>query len=93
MNFIGSTGTPSVLMSIDTKNFPGSRATTTDTSPSGSTLNTTVEDSSTIDEFTEQLHIRARGRQLAIKIESTGSGVAWQLGTPRADVRPDGRRG
>ena len=93
MNFIGSTGAPSVLMSIDTKNFPGSSATTTSTSPSGSSLTTVSTGGSTIDEFTEQLHIRARGRQLAIKIESTGSGVAWQLGTPRADVRPDGRRG
>jgi hypothetical protein len=93
MNFIGSTGAPSVLMSIDTKNFPGSSATTTSTSPSGSSLTTVSTGGSTIDEFTEQLHIRARGRQLAIKIESTGSGVAWQLGTPRADIRPDGRRG
>ena len=95
MNFVGSDNnvTPSALMSIDTKNFPGSSATTTSTSPSGGSLATTAVSASTIDEFTEQIHIRARGRQLSLKIQSTAAGVAWQLGTPRADVRPDGRRG
>jgi len=95
MNFVGSDNnvTPSASMSIDTKNFPGSSATTTSTSPSGSALNTTAVNQSTIDEFTEQIHVRARGRQLTIKINSTTTGVAWQLGTPRAEVRPDGRRG
>jgi hypothetical protein len=33
-----------------------------------------------------------RGRQMAFRIESTGLGVAWQLGSPRIDIRPDGRR-
>ena len=95
MNFVGSDNNvaPSASMSIDTKNFPGSSATTTSTSPSGSALNTTAVNQSTIDEFTEQIHVRARGRQLSIKINSTAAGVAWQLGTPRAEVRPDGRRG
>jgi len=80
-------------MSIDTKNFPGSSATTTNTSPSGSTLNTVSTGGSKIDQFTEQIHVRARGRQLTLKINSTTAGVAWQLGTPRAEIRPDGRRG
>ena len=95
MNFVGSDNNvaPSASMSIDTKNFPGSSATTTSTSPSGSALNTTAVNKSTIDEFTEQIHVRARGRQLTLKINSTTAGVAWQLGTPRAEIRPDGRRG
>jgi len=95
MNFVGSDNNvaPSASMSIDTKNFPGSSATTTSTSPSGSALNTTAVNQSTIDEFTEQIHVRARGRQLTLKINSTTAGVAWQLGTPRAEIRPDGRRG
>ena len=69
MNFVGSDNnvTPSASMSIDTKNFPGSSATTTSTSPSGSALNTTAVNQSTIDEFTEQIHVRARGRQLIDK--------------------------
>ena len=45
-----------------------------------------------IEEFTGQVYTRVRGRQLSMKFESTGLGVAWQLGTPRLDLRPDGRR-
>ena len=45
-----------------------------------------------IEEFTGQAFVRVRGRQLAIKIESTAVGVTWQLGVPRFDIRPDGRR-
>jgi len=45
-----------------------------------------------IEKFTEQLNTRVRGRQMTMKIESTEAGVAWQLGSPRLDMRPDGRR-
>ena len=45
-----------------------------------------------IEEFTGQVYTRVRGRQMSIKMESTGLGVQWQLGSPRIDVRPDGRR-
>lgn len=45
-----------------------------------------------VEEFTGQVFTRVRGRQLSIKIESTGLGVNWQLGAPRLDMRPDGRR-
>ena len=45
-----------------------------------------------IEKFTEQLNTRVRGRQMTMKIESTEAGVTWQLGSPRLDMRPDGRR-
>ena len=45
-----------------------------------------------IEKFTGQLNTRVRGRQMVMKIESTDAGVAWQLGSPRLDMRPDGRR-
>ena len=45
-----------------------------------------------IEKFTGQLNTRVRGRQMVMKIESTESGVTWQLGSPRLDMRPDGRR-
>jgi hypothetical protein len=45
-----------------------------------------------IQQFTGQVYTRLRGRQLAFRIESTGLGVSWQLGCPRIDIRPDGRR-
>jgi hypothetical protein len=45
-----------------------------------------------VEQFTGQVYIRVRGRQLAMKIESSALGVAWQLGAPRIDIRQDGRR-
>ena len=45
-----------------------------------------------IEAFTDQVYTRVRGRQLSIKIQSTDVGVTWQLGAPRIDIRPDGRR-
>jgi hypothetical protein len=45
-----------------------------------------------IEKFTEQINTRVRGRQMTMKIESTEAGVTWQLGSPRLDMRPDGRR-
>ena len=42
--------------------------------------------------FTGEVYTRVRGRQLIIKMESNKIGTAWQLGSPRLDIRPDGRR-
>jgi hypothetical protein len=46
-----------------------------------------------LDTFTGQLNIRIRGRQMSMKIASNTVGTQWQLGAPRIDIRPDGRRG
>lgn len=46
-----------------------------------------------IEEFTGQVYVRVRGRQMILKIESTQLGCAWQLGSPRLDIKQDGRRG
>jgi hypothetical protein len=46
----------------------------------------------TVEQFTGQVYIRVRGRQMSMQIISTGLGVQWQLGSPRIDIRPDGRR-
>jgi len=45
-----------------------------------------------IEQFTGQVFVRIRGRQIAVKLESTGLGVTWKMGVPRLDMRPDGRR-
>ena len=45
-----------------------------------------------VEQFTGQVNTRVRGRQMSIKIESDSLGVKWQLGSPRVDMRPDGRR-
>lgn len=45
-----------------------------------------------VEQFTGQIYTRVRGRQLAMRVESNQLGTAWQLGSPRIDLRPDGRR-
>jgi hypothetical protein len=45
-----------------------------------------------IEAFTGQIFTRVRARQMSVKVESTELGVTWQLGAPRLDLRPDGRR-
>ena len=46
-----------------------------------------------IEEFTGQVYVRVRGRQMILKVESNQIGCAWQLGSPRIDIKQDGRRG
>lgn len=45
-----------------------------------------------VEEFTGQVYTRVRGRQLAMKVHAAQLDTAWQLGAPRIDVRPDGRK-
>lgn len=84
ISFTGSTASsPEATMYIRPRNFPGSPYTNTE---SGRVIQTAV------DQFTDQIFMRARARQMAIKIASTDLGVQWQLGSPRLDGRPDGKR-
>lgn len=46
-----------------------------------------------VDQFTGQINTRIRARQMSLRIESNTIGTQWQLGYPRIDLRPDGRRG
>lgn len=46
-----------------------------------------------IEKFTGQVYVRVRGRQMIMKVESNQLGCAWQLGSPRIDIKQDGRRG
>lgn len=48
--------------------------------------------SAQVDQYTGQIYIRLRGRQMSMKVESSQLGVQWQMGSPRIDIRPDGRR-
>jgi len=45
-----------------------------------------------IEQYTGQIYTRVRGRQMAFKIEGNQLGLQWQLGSPRIDIRNDGRR-
>jgi hypothetical protein len=83
--------TPEATVSIGVRNFPGAQIATTNAS--GVATNEPVVTEATVDLYTNQVFIRARGRQLNFKISSSGVGTQWQLGMPRIDARPDGRRG
>lgn len=88
----GTTLTPEVQMTVGVRNFPGVASSTTDVAGASLERNVTTA-TATIDQFTDQVFVRARGRQMNFKIGSTGVGVQWQLGSPRVDFKPDGRRG
>ena len=77
---------PSVVFTTQVRNFPGGNYLHSDAATTTRTATTPVE------QFTEQVHLRLRGRSFAMKISSDASQVQWRLGSPRLDIRPDGRR-
>ena len=86
INFSNSTAqAPEVELAIRSRNFPGSQF---QTDPSDNQR--VIETSFGL--FTNQVFIRARGRQLALRVSSDDLGVQWQLGTPRLDARSDGKQ-
>lgn len=93
VNFNGSTtNQPSVTMTVKPRQNSGTPYGQADNPQVQSAQNYTTIPQYTIQQFTGQVYTRLRGRQMAFRIESTGLGVAWQLGSPRIDIRPDGRR-
>jgi hypothetical protein len=93
VNFNGSTtNQPSVVMTVKPRENSGTAYGTADSPQIQSAQNYTSVPEYTIQQFTGQVYTRLRGRQMAFRIESSGIGVAWQLGSPRIDIRPDGRR-
>ena len=93
VNFNGSTiNQPSVTMTIKPRQNSGTPYGTADNPQVQSAQNYTTIPQYTIQEFDGQVYTRLRGRQMAFRIESNTIGVAWQLGSPRMDIRPDGRR-
>jgi hypothetical protein len=86
LQFAGSTAAaPEVTLQMRPRNFPGG-AVYSDPADTQRVIETTVG------RYTDQVFVRARARQMAIKIRSENLNVQWQLGAPRLDVRPDGRR-
>lgn len=93
ITFEGSTASsPAAVMTLIPMQNSGSGY-NDPTSVAGSD-NATVTRTATvpIEQYTGQIYIRVRGRQMIMKIASTDEGVAWQLGYPRLDIRQDGRR-
>jgi len=94
MTFQGSTAdTPSATMTLLPLENSGSGY-YNPASVGGNSTNTISRTATVpIEEFTGQVYVRIRGRQMAFKVESTGLGVTWKLGAPRFDMIPAGRRG
>ena len=93
VNFNGSNvNNPQVTMTIKPRRNSGTPYGTADSPDVISADNYGSSSVYNVQEFTGQVYTRLRGRQLAFRIESTTLGVSWQLGSPRIDIRPDGRR-
>jgi hypothetical protein len=87
-----SVANPAVTMYLKPRQNSGSTYQQADTTTTTSADNFTNVPQYTVQEFTGQVYTRLRGRQMAFRISSDGLGVSWQLGTPRIDIRNDGRR-
>jgi hypothetical protein len=87
VTFDGSSSpSPNVDFTFQTRRFPGSAYDQT-------TVSDIIRSSTVpVEQFTDQVRLRMRGRSFALKIESDNTGVEWRLGTPRVELRPDGRR-
>jgi hypothetical protein len=86
VSFNTSTATnPEVTFGIRSRNFPGSAYT-------NNALNEKPVIEASVDIYTEQVFIRTRGRQMALRVSSDGLNVQWQLGSPRIEARADGKR-
>jgi hypothetical protein len=87
----GAAIVPEADITVGVRNFPGAASSTTNAE--GQTTDATiVTATATVDQYTNQVFIRARGRQMNFKIGSDTVGTQWQLGLPRIDGRPDGTR-
>ncbi|RPG06944.1 MAG: hypothetical protein CBD93_000195 [Pelagibacteraceae bacterium TMED233] len=88
LTFVGSTAlsSPQATFTLKARTEPGAAYGSTS---SGSAVRTA---SSPVETFTELLNLRVRGRSFAIKVDSSALGTKWKLGSPRVDIRPDGRR-
>jgi hypothetical protein len=93
VTFVGSTANnPSLTMTLIPMKGAGSGFNNPQSLGGSSSAAVTRSATVPIEQFTNIVYIRVRGRQLIMKAESTALGVTWQLGSPRIDVRMDGRR-
>jgi len=88
ITFNGSTSlaSPQATFTVQARNFPGQNYSSTDTGVASRTATSPVE------QFTNELNVRIRGRSYSMKVSSDALGSKWKLGSPRVDIRTDGRR-
>ena len=86
LTFRSGVNNPTATITLTAQNFPGGASFGDQPSPVARTATVPVE------QFTQQTFVRLRGRAMAMRIESNRVGTSWRLGSPRAEVRTDGRR-
>lgn len=77
---------PAITITLKARNFPGGDYLQSNAQTVTKTASVPVE------QFTNQVFVRLRGRSMALRAASDGLGVGWRLGSQRIDIRPDGRR-
>jgi hypothetical protein len=77
---------PTATLTIKARNFPGGAYFASDSDPVTKTSTLPVE------QFTNELYVRLRGRSMSLRIESNQTNTAWRLGDLRIDIRTDGRK-
>jgi hypothetical protein len=93
ISFNGSTSSaPKVTFTVFPRQNPGSLYGTSDLPTVTSGKSYVGQSTYDVQQFTEYAFCRVRGRQMSFVVSSTDTGVQWQLGVPRLDITPDGRR-
>jgi hypothetical protein len=93
LTFDGSSApSPTAQFSIKPRQFPGTNYGTANNPDVQSANNYLGQRTYNVQQFTPQVNVRIRGRQMALRVGSNTTGVAWQLGTPTADIKASGRR-
>jgi hypothetical protein len=94
ITFEGSTATnPSATITLTPMKNAGSSYNVPPSEGGSNSAAITRSATAPIEAFTGQVFLRVRGRQMILRLESTALGVAWQMGSMRLDIKPDGRRG
>lgn len=92
ITFDGSeTSSPAVTMTLIPMMNSGSGYNNPQSNSGSSSASVVRTSTTTIEQFTGQVYVRVRGRQMIFKVESNQLGCTWQLGAPRIDIRQDGR--
>jgi hypothetical protein len=92
ITFDGSeTASPAVTMTLIPMMNSGSGYNNPQSNSGSSSASVVRTSTTTIEQFTGQVYVRVRGRQMIFKVESNQLGCTWQLGAPRIDIRQDGR--
>ena len=93
VTFNGSTSaSPALNFTVLPRQNPGSNYGTDDNPAVVSVNNFQNQRVYEVQQFSQYAYVHMRGRQMAFKVSSDKIDVQWQLGVPRMDIRPDGRR-